>query len=328
MTKTTSKESVGHETKFNVCLVGAAGGIGQPLSLLLKANPVIKNLNLFDVAPTVGIATDISHINTPATVSHFSGKDKMKDALKGADVVVSVAGVTIKPGQTRDDVFNINASIIKGLAEAIAEVCPNALVAVVSNPVNSLVPLIVEVMKHKKIEGAEKRVFGVCTLDVLRTCTFVAEHENLPRNEVVVPVIGAHAGITIIPVLSQARPKVNFKSDQERDAFHKKVQEAAIRVMEAKDGKGTATLSMAYAAARFANSLLRAAGGVDTVECTFVKSDVTSAPYFSNPILIGKEGVKKNLGLGKLDADEEKRVAACIHELKASIRKGEEAAHK
>ena len=54
---------------------GAAGGIGQPLSLLLKANPLIKQLNLFDVAPTVGIATDLSHINTPATVTGYSGKD-------------------------------------------------------------------------------------------------------------------------------------------------------------------------------------------------------------------------------------------------------------
>ena len=237
--KTPSHEQNGHG--FTVCLVGAAGGIGQPLSLLLKANPLIKQLNLFDVAPTVGIATDLSHINTPATVTGYSGKDPkvMKQALACADVVVSVAGVTIKPGQKRDDVFVINASIIKGLALAIAESCPKALVAVVSNPVNSLVPLIVEVLRSQKVAGAEKRVFGVCTLDVIRACTFAAEHQHVCRSEMVVPVIGAHAGITIIPVLSQAKPALTFKTNEEQEAFHTKLQGAAVRVLEAKEGKGT-----------------------------------------------------------------------------------------
>lgn len=314
--------------RFTVALIGAAGGIGQPLALLLKANPLIKQLNLFDVAPTNGIAMDLSHINTPATVVGFSGKDKMKSALSNADVVVSVAGVTIKPGQTRDDVFAINASIIKNLALGIAESCPNAMIACVSNPVNSLVPLIVEVLKSKNVHGAENRVFGVCTLDVIRACTFAAEHESMDRSKMIVPVIGAHAGITIIPVTSQANPQVNFKSKEEENQYHIKVQQAGHKVLEAKEGKGTATLSMAYAAARFANSLLKGLSGHETVECTFVKSSVTAATYFSNPIIIGKHGVKQNLGYGTLSKEEDQRVKDCLPELIASIKKGEEFAHK
>lgn len=322
-----SQEKLNGE-KFTVTLVGAAGGIGQPLSLLLQANPLIKQLNLFDVANTIGIATDLTDTDYQATVTGYSGVDKMKQSLIGADIVVSVAGVTIKPGQTRDDVFPINARIIKGLAEAIADACPNALVAVVSNPVNSLVPLIVEVMKTKKVSGAERRVFGVCTLDVIRTCNLAAKHMHKEKSEMVVPVIGGHAGITIIPVVSQAKPPVHFASHKERDAFRTSVQEAAVKVLNAKEGKGTATLSMARAAARFTNSLLRALCGHEVVECTYVKSNVTSAAYFSNRIQIGKHGVDKNLGLGKLNEDEETRVRACLPELEASIQKGEEAAHK
>ena len=317
------------EAKYTVCLVGAAGGIGQPLALLLKGNPSIANLHLFDVAPTVGIAADVSHINTPARVTGFSGKDKLKEALSGADIVVSVAGVTIKPGQTRDDVFSINAGIIRGLAEGISESCPNALVAIVSNPVNSLVPLVVEVLKSKNVANCEKRVFGVCTLDVIRACTFAAEYLGMSASMTDVPVIGAHAGKTIIPVWSQAQPPVKFKDNQERDAYHTKVQEAGIKVLEAKEGKGTATLSMAYAAAKFTAALTSALSGVPRYECTYVKSDVTpGVTYFSNRIQLGKNGIEKNLGTGPLDEDEKARVQACLSELKEQIEKGEQAARK
>jgi malate dehydrogenase len=49
-------------------VLGAAGGIGQPLSLLLKMNPLVTDLRLFDIANTPGVAADLSHLNTTATV--------------------------------------------------------------------------------------------------------------------------------------------------------------------------------------------------------------------------------------------------------------------
>jgi malate dehydrogenase len=61
-----------------------------------------------------------------------------QDALKGAEVVIIPAGVPRKPGMTRDDLFNTNASIVRDLAQACAEVCPKALVGIISNPVSNL----------------------------------------------------------------------------------------------------------------------------------------------------------------------------------------------
>lgn len=312
----------GVEAKFTVCLVGAAGGIGQQLTPRLKENPRIKKLNLFDIAPTAGLAMDTSHINSPAVVTAYQGKDQMRVALTGADLVISVAGVTIKPGQTRDDIFPINCGILKGIALAIADSCPNALVAIVSNPVNSLVPLVVEVLKHRNIAGAERRVFGVCTLDVMRAATFAAALVGTDPRTMYVPVIGAHAGITIIPVLSQAKPAVALSHHQWID-YLKHVRTAANEVLDAYAGKGTAVVSMACAASRFANSLLLALSGQEGVtECTFVKSNVTAASFFSNPVVIGKHGVEKNLGLGTLTKVEQDEVTACLPELEASIKKG------
>jgi malate dehydrogenase len=62
----------------------------------------------------------------------------LKETLTGADVVVIPAGVPRKPGMTRDDLFNTNASIVKTLVEGCAEYCPEAIIAVISNPVNSV----------------------------------------------------------------------------------------------------------------------------------------------------------------------------------------------
>lgn len=70
-----------------------AGGIGQPLSLLLKANPLVSDLALFDIVNTPGVAADLSHINTVSKVAGYVGNDQLKDALAGCNVVVIPAGV-------------------------------------------------------------------------------------------------------------------------------------------------------------------------------------------------------------------------------------------
>ena len=68
-----------------VAVLGAAGGIGQPLSLLLKLNDRISSLSLFDLVNTPGVGADIGHINTRAKVTGFKGKENLAAALEGAD---------------------------------------------------------------------------------------------------------------------------------------------------------------------------------------------------------------------------------------------------
>jgi hypothetical protein len=101
-----------------VCVLGAGGGIGQPLSLLLKLSPHVSELSCYDIVGTPGVAADLSHIPSASTVtgnlpaagtwppSHNTG---IEAALKGASIVVIPAGVPRKPGMTRDDLFDINA---------------------------------------------------------------------------------------------------------------------------------------------------------------------------------------------------------------------------
>ena len=177
-----SRASVVVEAKSGrkVALLGAAGGIGQPLALLLKMQTRIGELALYDIANTKGVAADLSHCNTEPEVcpvyilsetygllrlytqlakraaprivfareregkrcrcivlntsrhyalqaKGYTGTDELAEALTGCDLVVIPAGVPRKPGMTRDDLFNINASIVQKLAEACAEHCPQVL---------------------------------------------------------------------------------------------------------------------------------------------------------------------------------------------------------
>merc|ERR1712029_986453 len=310
-----------------VAVMGASGGIGQPLSMLLKLNPAVTKLNLFDIVHTPGVASDLSHCETKSDSTGFVGQEQLNDSLKGADIVVIPAGVPRKPGMTRDDLFNTNASIVANLAAAAAEVCPDACLAIISNPVNSTVPIASEVYK-KAGKYNPNKIFGVTTLDIVRANTFIANLKGLDPADVDCPVIGGHAGVTIMPLISQCTPPVEFPAD-ELKALTERIQDAGTEVVKAKAGAGSATLSMAYAAARFTDSLIKAMNGQEgVIECAYVASNVTEAPYFATPILLGPNGVAKNLGLGTLSEFEEGLLKAALPELQGSIKKGIEFAAK
>ncbi|GFS19532.1 malate dehydrogenase [Elysia marginata] len=310
-----------------VAVLGASGGIGQPLSLLLKQSPLVSHLALYDIAHTPGVAADLSHIETRAKVTGHMGEDQLAECVKDADLVLIPAGVPRKPGMTRDDLFNTNAGIVANLVDACAKNCPKAMLGIITNPVNSTVPIASEVLKKHGVYD-EKRVFGVTTLDVVRSNTFIAEAKGLDVSKVTCPVIGGHSGITIVPVISQCTPSVSFPQD-ERAKLSVRIQNAGTEVVEAKAGAGSATLSMAYAASEFANALLDAMNGtVGRVQCAFVRSDETEAKYFATPILLGRNGMEKNLGIGKLLDYERNLVNNAMDELKSNIKKGEEFVEK
>ncbi|CAA6661068.1 unnamed protein product [Spirodela intermedia] len=316
----TLRRSYGSEStpERKVAVLGAAGGIGQPLSLLMKLNPLVSRLSLYDIAGTPELRP-MSATSTPVT--GYASEEQLGLALEGSDVVIIPAGVPRKPGMTRDDLFNINAGIVKSLCTAIAKFCPHAIVNMISNPVNSTVPIAAEVFK-KAGTYDEKKLFGVTTLDVLRAKTFYAGKAGSIPAATNVPVVGGHAGITILPLFSQATPASNL-STEDITALTKRTQDGGTEVVEAKAGKGSATLSMAYAGAIFADACLKGLNGVpDIVECSFVQSSVTELPFFASKVRLGKNGVEEVLGLGPLSDYEKEGLENLKPELRASIEKG------
>ncbi|XP_074569072.1 malate dehydrogenase, glyoxysomal [Curcuma longa] len=313
--------SKGGAPGFKVAILGAAGGIGQPLAMLMKMNPLVSVLHLYDVVNAPGVTADISHMNTGAVVRGFLGQSQLEDALTGMDLVIIPAGVPRKPGMTRDDLFNINAGIVKTLCEGVSKCCPMAIVNLISNPVNSTIPIAAEVFK-KAGTYDPKRLLGVTTLDVVRANTFVAEVLGVDPRDVNVPVIGGHAGITILPLLSQVNPSYSF-TQEEISYLTDRIQNGGTEVVEAKAGAGSATLSMAYAAAKFADACLRGLrGDASILECSFVACQVTELPFFASKVRLGRSGVEEVLPLGPLNEFERAGLEKAKKELAISIQKG------
>ncbi|CAG8633275.1 3073_t:CDS:2 [Rhizophagus irregularis] len=293
-----------------VAVLGAAGGIGQPLSLLLKHNKSISHLSLYDIVNTPGVAADISHINTASKVTGYVREnDGLKLALTDSDVIVIPAGVPRKPE----------------LAVAAAEFAPKAIMTVISNPVNSTVPIISEVYKKYNIYDP-RRILGITTLDVVRASRFVSELKGTDPSNEKVTVVGGHSGVTIIPLLSQTG---HTFTDEELKTLTHRIQFGGDEVVKAKAGTGSATLSMAYAASCFVDSLLRAMvkGEKGIIEPSYVKSNLFNSDnieYFASNVELSAEGVGKVHPLGKLSAYEKDLLAAALPELKKNIAKGAE----
>lgn len=305
---------------MKVAVLGAAGGIGQALSLLLKTQlPAGSELSLYDVAPVVpGVAVDLSHIPTDVKIAGF-GKDDLAAALVGSDVVLIPAGVPRKPGMDRSDLFNMNAGIVKNLVEAIADNCPDACVGIITNPVNTTVAIAAEVLKAKGVYNKHK-LFGVTTLDVIRSEAFIAELRGLNPANIDVPVIGGHSGTTILPLLSQVKG-VSFSDDEIKSLTHR-IQNAGTEVVEAKAGGGSATLSMGQAAARFCLSLVKALNGEHVTEYAYVEGDGSDAQFFAQAVRLGQQGIEEILPYGELSAFEQQCKAEMLDGLKGDIQKG------
>lgn len=326
-----------------VTVLGAAGGIGQPLSLLLKMSPLVSTLALYDLRLAAGVARDLSHINTNSKCRGY-GKDQLDEALKGANVVVIPAGVPRKPGMTRDDLFKINAGIVAGLVAATAKYAPTARILIISNPVNSTVPVACETLK-KLGQFTPGKVMGVTTLDVVRAHTFLSDalgsdhygREAMKRH---VTVVGGHSGTTIVPIVTNPAIRSKLKSKKLYDAYVHRVQFGGDEVVEAKEGAGSATLSMALAGFQFADHILRSIHLEKSTDPSPLAAFVylpgieggrelqaklkTKVEYFAAPVVLVRGDVAKidSEWLENLGSDEQNALQVCLEELDKNIVKG------
>lgn len=161
------------------------------------------------------------------------------------------------------------------------------------------------------------------TLDVVRASRFISTLKGTdPANENIT-VVGGHSGATIVPLLSQSGYDLE---GEQRDEYVRRVQFGGDEVVQAKGGAGSATLSMAMAGARFAESLLKAAQGQKgVIEPTFVESPLykdQGCDFFASNVELGPNGVEKIHPVGKITDYEQKLLDVCLSDLSKNIKKG------
>merc|ERR1712118_438802 len=181
-------------------------------------------------------------------------------------------------------------------------------------------PGMCELYKKKGLDP--KKICGVTTLDCVRANKFVHEITGDPIDGINIPVVCGHAGATILALFSQDAAGKKVPADKLMD-LDKRVQDAGTEVVNAKGGKGSATLSMAYAGARFGSAVLQGLAGEDTIECAYVQSDaVEGMSYFSSKVTFGTGGVQTVHPLGPLNEHETKRLEEAKTQLKEEIQAG------
>ena len=250
-----------------------------------------------------GVHADLSHIDRDINLKFASGAlpptpndPALSGLAKGVDIFVIVAGVPRKPGMTRDDLFRVNAGIALDLVVTAAKEAPEAIFCIVTNPVNSVIPIAATALKKLGVYNKDK-LFGVSSLDVLRANQFVnGARAPYSLNGHDVPVVGGHSGDSIVPIFSRLPGPKLSKADI--DALTARVRDAGTEVVKAKAGKGSATLATATATSIFVNAVVSAfEGKTNPLVYAYVDTNGTQeAEFLALPLLLGKQGIATRYG--------------------------------
>ena len=185
-----------------IAIVGAGGNVGASVALWAAVKE-LGDLVLIDIKapPAEGRALDLTQCGPWEGFNNtsFVASDK-PEAMAGADVIVMTAGVPRKPGQSREELININAGIVKGICADVKKHAPDAVLVVVSNPLDAMV------FVAKQVTGfPRERVIGSAgVLDSARFRTYLALAAGVSVEDVQAIVLGAHTDKDMVPILSTA----------------------------------------------------------------------------------------------------------------------------
>ncbi|KAG5493783.1 hypothetical protein JKF63_01615 [Porcisia hertigi] len=331
--------------KGRVALFGCNSAVGQVLSLLFKTNPHVEELVCCSTAaaaapdgdemPGYGIAADLSHIDTSPKVHYAADEDQWPLLLRDAQLIVLCSGRCFDPlRKDRDIALKEAAPAVRRIMAAVASSDTKASIAVVSSPVNTLTPLCAELLKASG-KFDPRKLFGVTTLDVIRTRKLVAAALHMNPYDVNVPVVGGRGGVTACPLIAKTGLRLPL---EDIIRISSEVQSYGAP-FETAGGTGSCNalstevappvaLGLAYAACDFCVSLLKAhRGDVGIVECALVESTMRpETPFFSSRVELGREGVQRVFPMGTLTSYEHELIEAAVPELARDVQAGIEAA--
>lgn len=292
----------GKPRKGTVAVVGA-GFYGSTTALRLAEYDIFEKVVLTDIVEgkPEGLALDMNQsrpiegFETQIVGQTTGANGEGYEAIAGADIVVITAGLPRKPGMSRMDLIETNAKIVRGVAENVAKHAPNAVVIVVSNPLDEMTALTQLATGFPK-----NRVLGQAgMLDTARFSYFVAQELSVPVGAVRTLTLGSH-GDTMVPVPSQCtvevdgqrRPLTELLAADKVDELVTRTRNGGAEVV-ALLKTGSAYYAPSAAAARMAKAVAEDAGAVLPV-CAWVDGEYgISGVYLGVEAEIGAGGVKK-----------------------------------
>jgi malate dehydrogenase len=254
------------------------------LTDIIDGKPEGLALDLNQSRPIEGFETKVVGVTTGPNGEGY-------EAIEGSDVVVITAGLPRKPGMSRMDLIGVNAKIVRQVAENVAKYAPNAVIIVVSNPLDEMTALTQLATQFPK-----NRVMGQAgMLDSARFTNFVAEELKVPVRDVRTLTLGSH-GDTMVPVPSQStvngKPLTELLPADKIEELVTRTRNGGAEVV-ALLKTGSAYYAPSAAAARMARAVAEDSGAVMPV-CAWVDGEYgISGVYLGVEAEIGASGVKK-----------------------------------
>ncbi len=312
-------------SRKKIALIGG-GQIGGVLTQLIALRQ-LGDVVLFDIVEDLpqGKCLDIAEASRIDGFDvNVSGSNSYSD-IKNSDLVIVTAGLPRKPGMSRDDLLITNAKIMKSVAEGVGEFAPNAIVIVISNPLDAMVTLF-----QKVTQFPTNRVMGQAgVLDSSRFATFIAWELGVSVKDINALVLGGHGdtmvpltryanvnGIPVMELLERKYKDVN-KANEVMNAMVERTKMAGGEVVKLLK-TGSAFFSPASAAIQMAESILRDEKRV-LATCAYLNGEYgVNGYYVGVPAVLGSNGVEKVLEI-TLNDEEQKLMDNSVNAVKALV---------
>ena len=292
-----------------VTVVGA-GNVGATCANVLAVNEVANEIGLIDIKEGLAEGKAMDIMQTAQLMGFDSvvkGVTNDYSQTAGSDVVVITSGLPRKPGMTREELIGVNAGIVKSVAQNILKYSPEAILVIVSNPMDPMAYLSL-----KTLGLPRNRVIGMGgALDSSRFKYFLSQAIGCNANEVEGLVIGGHGDTTMIPLTRLATykgiPVSQFLSAEKLDEVAKSTMVGGATLTgllgtSAWMAPGAATSYLVESIIKDQKKMIVCAA---YLEGEYGMKDIT----IGVPVIIGKEGIERIVELD-LNADEKAKLAA------------------
>lgn len=301
---------------MKISIIGA-GAVGATLAQRVLESGM-ADVVLLDIAKDLAIGKSYDLLDASPILNHERSITGTNDYnhIRSSDIVVITAGFPRKPGMTREELISKNAGIVKEASERVKEASPNAILIIVTNPLDLMTYLAYKTTGFKR-----EKVFGMAgILDTSRFIYLIANELKVPRSSVETFMLGSH-GDTMVPVLSRTtvsgRPIKGLLPKEKLDEIVRRTRDRGAEIVKL-FGKGSAYYSPSAAVFRMIKAILE-----DTGE-TLVVSSLLKGEYGLNDITIGvpcklgKAGIQKIIELD-LTKEEKEAFSKSAQAIKSSI---------
>lgn len=270
---------------------------------IMEGIPQGKALDLAESGPVEGFDLKIK------------GTNNYEDSAN-SDIVVVTAGIPRKPGMSRDDLIKTNAGIMKSVCENVKKYSPNAILIIVSNPLDAMVYVA------WKVTGfAPQKIIGMAgVLDSARMRTFIAEELNVSVEDVTAFVMGGH-GDTMIPIMRYANvggiPLHDLLSKEKISAISERTKNGGAEIVELLK-TGSAYFAPAASVAAMVESILKDKRRVMPCAAYLNGEYGVKGLFIGVPVILGKNGVEKVIEV-KLNEEERAFFSKTVEHVKSLV---------